>query len=417
MNPTKSTMGSVLAIFTIAASLFVSTQGLAATDQSNEIDPGEFRERLISWALASEQKFGSGLDLADKIAALSDEQVEIWLSTIQDPEALVRSTERVVSLWLQDQEAGPPTRSASSPGPFTTPFPPDYPPGSGPYKNVIIDAIAAFGITGATSTSRCDASSWGNFVAVWWPLNKAIDTLDGACVVAGCDPTGLVCAGVCGTLEAAKIALKIAAVPLEACDVHQGAIDGAEIEATYENTLGLVGDVSHVHDDLAAHDTNIDTDLAAHDLNIDTDLAAHDLNIDTDLAQHDTDIKALLGNLQTTLELMRRLHIDVIQVEEKKHYLLAVTEAGNAVSGAMLVSVHAGAPKKGNPFQDITGITSTTELRPGVLEVRMGSLPGAVDSDTIFQFLVEEVGHGPFTHSGTALVSGDSNSTFLGPGQ
>ena len=66
---------------------------------------------------------------------------------------------------------------------------------------------------------------------------------------------------------------------------------------------------------------------------------------------------------------------------------------------------------------DITGITTTIELRPGVLEVRMSKLPSEVQSDTIFQFLVEEVGHGPFTHSGTALVSGDSNSTFLGPGQ
>ena len=74
-----------------------------------------------------------------------------------------------------------------------------------------------------------------------------------ACVVAGCDPTGIGCAVTCGILETAKVALKLAAVPLEACDVHQGAIDGAEIEATYENTLGLVGDVSHVHDDLTAH--------------------------------------------------------------------------------------------------------------------------------------------------------------------
>ena len=58
--------------------------------------------------------------------------------------------------------------------------------------------------------------------------------------------------------------------------MHQGALDGAEIEATYENTLGLVGDVSHIHDDLSVHETN--------------------------LATHDTDIKALLATIQAIVE-------------------------------------------------------------------------------------------------------------------
>ena len=116
--------------------------------------------------------------------------------------------------------------------------------------------------------------------------------------------------------KTAKIALKVAAVPLEACDVHQGAVDGAEVEATYENTKSLLTD-------LDAHDTNIDGDLTNHntaltnhntaltnhntaltnhDINIDGDLKAHDTNIDTDLAQHDTDIKALLANVQAGVD-------------------------------------------------------------------------------------------------------------------
>jgi hypothetical protein len=182
-------------------------------------------------------------------------------------------------------------KSSLSSTTLTTPFPPDYPPGTGAYKNVIIDAIAGFGIGGATNTNRCLAADWGDFIGVWWPLNKGIDTLDGACVVAGCDPIGLVCAGVCGTLEIAKVALKVAAIPLEACDVHQGAIDGAEIEATYENTLGLVGDVSHVHGDLATHDTDVKSQLTTHD----TAIKAH-------VTTHDTAIKALLATLQAGVD-------------------------------------------------------------------------------------------------------------------
>jgi hypothetical protein len=322
------------------AIIFLST----ATVQAQAIDPGEFRERLIDWALASEQANPTGENLAVKIASLSDEQIEGWASLIDDPEAFMRSTERAASR-LQEQGAGKlytpfveaPT-TLNTPFPLlTTPFPPDYPPGSGPYKDTIIDAISGFNIGGASSTNRCDAADWGDFIGVWWPLNKAFDTLDGACVVAGCDPIGIVCAAVCGTLEVAKIALKVAAVPLEACDIHQGAIDGAEIEATYENTLGLVGDVSHVHADLAAHDTNIDGDLAAHDANIDGDLIAHDANIDADLvahdanlAEHDADIKELLDDLQGAVDENQRL-IKISMSRQLEVLRLLITPSGRRV--------------------------------------------------------------------------------------
>jgi hypothetical protein len=266
---------------------------------------------------------------------------------------------------------------------------------------------------------------------IWSVADRGCTTVAVAIGVAG-NPQNALCIITDTVLFVANAVVTSAEAVVDHIAFCDGAVASAEIEGSYERA-------GHIHSDLEAHDTNIDGDLAAHDANIDGDLAAHDANIDgdlaahdahinadleahdahidADLAQHDADIKALLGNVQTTLELMKRLHIDIIQVEEKKHYLIAVTEAGNAVSGAQLVSLHAGAPKKGKAFRDITDRTTTTELRPGVLEMRLNSLPGAVDSDTIFQFLVEETGHGPFTHSGTALVSGDSNSTFLGPGQ
>lgn len=281
--------------------------GAGAPAQAQWIGPAEFKERLISWALASRQP-----DLANKVAALSDEQVETWLAAIDDPEAFAFATERAASRlqvqgpWTEAVEAERRFESLSPTTP-TTPFPPDYPPGSGAYKDVIIDAIAAFGISGASSTNRCDAADWGDFVGVWWPLNKAFDTLDGACVVAGCDPIGIVCGVACGILETAKIALKVAAVPLEACDVHQGAIDGAEIEATYENTLGLLGDVAHVHTDLTAHNTAISSQLSTHHTAISSQLSIHDVDLKNQLATHDTDVKALLANLQGAVDENQRL--------------------------------------------------------------------------------------------------------------
>ena len=320
-------MRSLLASFTIAASLLISAHGYAATDMSVEIGPEDFRDRLVDWALASEQANPTGENLAVKIASLSDEQIQEWITSIGDPAAFLRSTERVTILLdkrgtdkFQTSYLEAETRSAPlSATPLTTLFPPDYPPGSGVYKDVIIDAIAAFGIGGASSTNRCDAGDWGDYVGVWWPLNKAIDTLDGACVVAGCDPIGIACAVTCGILEVAKIALKIAAVPLEACDVHQGAIDGAEIEATYENTKGLVGDVSHVHGDLATHDANIDADLVT-----------HDANIDADLVTHDADIKILLANLQGAVDENQRL-IKITMSRQLEIIRLLITPSGKRV--------------------------------------------------------------------------------------
>ena len=60
--------------------------GTAAQAKSREIGPEEFREALINWALESEQTYRTGEGLADKIAAFSDQQIEAWISLIEDPD-------------------------------------------------------------------------------------------------------------------------------------------------------------------------------------------------------------------------------------------------------------------------------------------------------------------------------------------
>ena len=85
--------------------------------------------------------------------------------------------------------------------------------------------------------------------------------------------------------------------------MHQGAIDGAEIEATYENTLGLVEDVSHIHDDLAAHEAN----LATHDKNIKALLATLQASVDANSAKLDANSAKLDTLLARQLETIRLL--------------------------------------------------------------------------------------------------------------
>ena len=312
----------------LAGAMFMLGTGMSAQaqNQNTSTDPGNFRNQLLNWALTSQP---SG-ELAGKINELSDIQIKAWISVIEDPNEFLRSMEQA-TIRLQSPELlktmplnegntqlmpGPVVQTA--PSPSTTPFPPDYPPSSGAYKDVIIDAISGFGIGGASSTNRCSASDWGDFIGVWWPLNKGIDALDGACVVAGCDPIGLVCLGACGILEAAKIALKVAAVPLEACDVHQGAIDGAEIEATFENTKGLGNEHTHIHDDLQTHEGN----LTAHDTDLKALVSTHDTDLKAALSTHDTDLKAVVSTHDADLKVLVSTHDSEIKA------LLANIQAG-----------------------------------------------------------------------------------------
>jgi hypothetical protein len=306
------------------------------TVQAKKIDPEEFRVRLMSWAVESEKTFGTGYDLANKLGALSEEQVKMFMSAIEDPEAFLAAIDRAAH-QLAVQSAGKgrtqagrqdaPLRSAPpSPANLTspTPFPPDYPPDSGSYKAVIIDGITFFGIP-ASSTDRCGTTEWAKYVAVWFPLWKAIDTLDGACVVAGCDPTGVVCAIACGVLETAKVALKVAAVPLQLCDVHEGAINGAEIEATHENVLTLL----------------------------------------------------------RTVEL-RRVHLQVIELAERKQYLVVTTVAGKPVDVEFL-AIQA-FDDRSDSFVDISSASVTT-VEPGNYVVQLNLAPHGPDK--IFRFQVK----------------------------
>ena len=196
----------------------------------------------------------------------------------------------------------------------------------------------------------------------------------------------------------------MAAVPLEACDVHQSAVDGAEIEAIYENTLGVVGDVAHLHTDLGTHDTDLKAALSAHDANIDGDLvmhdsdmkaalathdsnlmthdaemkaalAAHDANIDGDLQQHDADIKELIGDVQDTLDEkleLRLVHMQVLELVEREKYLIATTEAGLPV-GVSFDSIEY-YDTAASAFQNL-GTAAVLEVEPGLYELTLNLSP------------------------------------------
>jgi hypothetical protein len=196
------------------------------------------------------------------------------------------------------------------------------------------------------------------------------------------------------------------------CNEHMGA---AEVSATWEGLKTVHGNVQHVHDDLAdvdtdlaAHDSNIDSDLAAHDTHIDGDLAAHDSHIDSDLAAHDTnianqlsahdthinadleqhdeDVKGLLGGVQQTLDEqieLRKVHMQVLQLEQRKRYLVTTKEAGIAI-GVIVESVEV-FNESTDAFQAIPGAV-VTELEPGLYDVALNI--GPQEPDKVFRIRV-----------------------------
>lgn len=195
----------------------------------------------------------------------------------------------------------------------STPFPPDYPPNSGAYKFTILDTLSAPPLSiPVSNTERCDTETWDDFFEVWYLTAYTIGQLEGACVVGGCDPTGIVCLAACTPLELAKIFLDLAVVPIQLCDVHESSVNAAEIEAGYENSVRILGD-------LAAHDANIDADLAAHDAR---------------LAIHDAEVQARLAAIEAKLDelALRRINLQVVEIKNRDTYLVAATEGGRGIA-------------------------------------------------------------------------------------
>ena len=172
-----------------------------------------------------------------------------------------------------------------------------------------------------------DAIAAGNVAleiaqGIWSVADRGCGTVAVAIGAVG-NPQNLACIITDTVLFVANAVVTTAEAVLAHIAFCDGAVDSAEIEGAYER-------VGHVHDDVAAHDTNIDADLVAHDANIDADLIAHDDNIDADLVQHDTDIKALLALLQGAVDENQRL-IKVSMSRQLEVLRLLITPNGRRV--------------------------------------------------------------------------------------
>lgn len=122
------------------------------------------------------------------------------------------------------------------------PYTPNYPPSYSAAYNIA-------NVLGLTSSreERCDGVGLEIYEDAYYALEQAAYLADQVCNVAGCDPSGAVCFAVCGTIEVVKGVVNLLGVlklPLDACKKHGEGVDSAEIEAGYENSVSIIGQLN-----------------------------------------------------------------------------------------------------------------------------------------------------------------------------
>lgn len=323
-------------------------------------DPEVFRHALLGVAVTIEQAWGIEPRVSQRIATAPVDDLRQWVNQFPDPARFIDAAGRIVHRRASARIA--PTINAS------TPFPPDYPPNSGAYKDTILDPISFTGIP-VSNTDRCGTETWADFFEVWYLADYTVRQLQALCVVGSCDPTGVACLATCTPVELAQIAANLAYVPIQLCDVHEGSVNSAEIEAGYENSVRILGD-------LAAHDANITARLTA---------------LDARLAVHDAEVQARLARIEAKLDqlALRRIDLQVVEIKNRESYLVRATEGGRGVSVTFdaieVFDDGAGA------FTPIGGATAG-QIEPGSYLVHMN--PSSQHPDKIFRFRVhhDEVG-------------------------
>ena len=392
------------------------------------VDPETFRQALLAYIdyIETTDAGIDGVALREQIRGLTVAELEAFREAIPNPALFLNAVSTLTAVSNSAPPDAAPMVGSPSITPqyalpplptVTAPFTPAYNSPFGPAYDTWVATLPGFGLLldtdgdGNLRNERCDTNAEAEQQLVLASLQAAQLALDYACEVAIISPFA------CPVAAAAAAAVLATEITIAQCSFQDGLVDAIEIETTYENSRITIDQIDR-HDaellehesdlanhdvdiktaltnhdvdiktDLAAHDLNIDTDLAAHDLNIDTDLAAHDLNIDTDLANHDAFMRDAVGQVQTTLdeEMERRIvHMQVIELFEKRSYLLVTSESGQPVPVIVdAVMVSAGR----NPsFVDVTANATFTPVGPGLTVVDL-DLPPQMQTVDLFAFQV-----------------------------
>ena len=193
-------------------------------------------------------------------------------------------------------------------------------------------------------------------------------------------------------------------------DIADLDLDVVAVEAKLDNTttgLGAIAsDIADLDGDVIAVEAKLDnttTGLGA----IVGDIADLDLDVqavESKLDLHDIDtanINLFFGALADNVLAMKKVDMQVIEIQHKKRYLLVTTEAGLPVDIALVAVQVSDKKKKNNPitWQDVTANATWTIAKPGMLDVKL-NLPNSAKSAKLIEFRVVH-DHGTVVPLGT----------------
>lgn len=338
-------------LFVSTLMLFASVAHAGPREKDRQIDRQNVAGPRAEWqavadAVALAGHEAAAADMEAALSAMTDEELylgygqmdlvglaEAFVNTAESFNA-VEKTYPGVRDYAESKKGGNSVEKMDSGNqiPMSPGLPPaeGYPGGLCPFSPDRSDADALLIAVDAIAVANV-ALEIAN--GVWSVADRACGTVAVAIGAVG-NPQNAGCIITDTVLFVAQAVVTTAEAVVDHIAFCDGAVDSAEIEGAYERAGHIHDDVAahdtNIDGDLAAHDTNIDGDLVAHDANIDADLVAHDANIDADLITHDTDIKALLANLQGAVDENQRL-IKITMSRQQEIMRLLITPSGQRV--------------------------------------------------------------------------------------
>jgi hypothetical protein len=300
----------VFALVLLVLFSLVGTSSAAAQTAKN-MSVAEFRAKFteyMAWLDSNASGTSMSQNLEMRVQAMSDEEFQAVYDSFADPDAFIAATERVMAPVVQAANILTPRGALL----MTALYPPDYPTGA--FYDEWVAGLPGLGLIsdgngdGSLKDERCsfDGEAGLQLTGVLLKAGAIVgDVLCNSIVVILGEGTNLPFCVAAGLLHAGDLANDTIA---KQCDSQDANVNSAEIEAAYENSKIISGQLDGIVTQIETHDTDLKTALATHDTDLKAALATHDTAIKTALATHDTAIKTALSTHDAAIKAALHTH-------------------------------------------------------------------------------------------------------------
>ena len=263
--------------------------------------PEQFRDSWVSLLEGIERTYGMNDEASRGFIEATPDQMELIYNWWNYKPQFFQAVPQILE-HMEQIEPQPPVKSGqdqyslerATNGPTLMGLLPEYPDYPTGYAYTFLKDLGMVSAPG----ERCGGDALEIYKSAIFGAEMAIYLGDRACTIAGCDPTGIACASVCGAVELVKTGVEAARMPITLCKDLDEDINAAEISADYLNDVDILtnlGGQSDVVDGIASDLDDHDARLITHDITMTTSLATHDGDVKTAVSSHDSDMKSALS--------------------------------------------------------------------------------------------------------------------------